>query len=342
MRYLKKFLFFIVIAVILQVSTLFYIDRFYLGENKEDSSGIGQQIEKTDRIGKIEVPKGAENIQISWDGKYVSYYEDTELKVLDTETLEISKMKFEGNTKVSIYKWVQGKNRIILGGKQEDKFKNIVSFAYLDLKEKDNYVNMGSITLPDKKSEIGQIECSNSEDEIYVKVNNGGNRNSIYKLNNKRIVEKQQLKSFSIGTIEAFNLQSKLLYEDSAVNKIYCFGTGKTVEIKTIAGARLLSLDKEDNIYIAQLENSKVKKIYWGKQKDSFEKWNSKLLSEEAEVKDLKITAEGKLYINNNLKGSVVAVDSGKETFYKGNFLQIYTDGVASIWGNNLIKTKFQ
>jgi len=342
MRYLKRILLFLGIAIILQLSVLFYIEKFYLGDKKDSISKTAEQTDKKDKLGKVQVPKGAENPQISWDGRYISYYENAELKVVDTETLEVSKMKFENNTEVSIYKWVKDKNRIILGGKQEDKFKSIVNFAYLDLKEKDNYKPLGSITMPDKKSEVGEIECSSSEDEIYIKLNSPGNRNSIYKLNGKKTVQKLQLKGFTIGNMEVLKQQNKLLYEDSALKKVYAFVAGKTIDIKTIGEARLLSVDKNDNIYVAQLQNNRIKKIYWGNENENFEKWNSKLLNEDVDIKDIKLTPDGKLYINNDLRGSVVDVDTGKELFYKGNFLQLYADGVASMWGENLIKTKFE
>jgi len=342
MRYLRKFLLFLGIAIVLQSSVLFYIDRFYLVEKKDQSDTAGKQLNKKEKLGKVQIPTGADNIQASWDGKYVSYYENAELKVVDTETLEINKMKFEDNTKVSIYKWVQDKNRIIIGGKKEDKFKNVVSFAYLDLKEKDNYKAIGAITMPDKKSEIGEIECSNSEDEIYVKLNNVGNRNSIYKLKSKGGTEKLQLKSFSISNIEVLKQRNQMLYEDGTARKIYIFGAAKPIDVKSIGEARLLSVDKEENIYVAQMENSKVKSIYWGKQIDSVEKWNSKQLEREIEIKDLILAQDGKVYVNDNLKGSVVEVSSGKAIFYKGKFLQLYADGVASIWGECLVKTKFQ
>lgn len=342
MRYLRRFLLFLGLAVVLQLSVLFYVDKFYLAEKKDSSNGANKQINKEDKLGKVKVPSDAKNIQMSWDGRYVSYYENEELKVVDTDTLEISKMKFEDNTEVSIYKWVNDKNRIILGGKQKNKFKSIVSFAYLDLKEKDNYKALGAITMPDNKSEIGEIECSSSEDEIYVKLNNVGNRNSVYKFNGKMSVEKLQLKSFSIGNIEVLKQQDKLLYEDSAMTKIYISDKAKPIDLKKIGEARLLSVDKEDNIYVAEVDNNRVKRVYWGKQIDDFEKWSSKQIEGDIDIKDLKLTPEGKIYVNSNLRGSVIEVDSGKETFYKGNFLQLYTDGVASIWGENLVKTKFK
>jgi len=343
MRYIKKIGILLGIALVLQLSVLLYIEKYYLVEKKDiGSDNLTKQRGKNGELGKVKIPKTAEHIEVSGDGRYVAYYEDTDLKVVNVDTLEVSKMKFEDNTKVSLFKWVPGKERIILGGKQEDKYKSSIIFAYLDLKEKDNYKALGTINLSDKKSEASEIECSDSDNVVYVKINSTGSRNSIYRLNGNGSVEKIQLKNYSIGNIEIMKKEDKLLYEDSALNKIYTYGTGKTIDMKGLGKVRLLSVDKEDNIYIAQIENDKVKKMYWGKQSKSVEQWDSVVPKEEIDIKDIKFNMDGRVFVNNDLKGLVTEISTGKETYYKGTFLKLYSEGVASISDDYLIKTKYK
>jgi len=342
MKYIKKVGILLGIALVLQLSTLLYIEKYYLVEKKDiGSDKLIKTRGKNGETAKVKIPKAAENIEVSGDGKYVAYYENTDLKVVNVETLEIDKMKFEDNTKVSLFKWVPGKERIILGGKQEDKYKSSIIFAYLDLKEKNNYKPLGIINMADKKSEVGEIECSDSDGVIYVKINNAGSRYSIYKLNGDGSVQKIQLKTYSIGNIEIMKKEDKLFYEDSALNKIYTYGTGKNIDMKGLGKVSLLSVDKEDNIYIAQIENDKIKKMYWGKQDKSVEQWESVVPKDVIDIKDIKFNMDGRVFVNNNLKGMVTEISTGKETYYKGTFLQLYAEGVASISGEYLTRTKF-
>lgn len=50
------------------------------------------------------------------------------------------------------------------------------------------------------------------------------------------------------------------------------------------------------------------------------------------------VMPSGKIYINDNLKGIVTEITSGKQYVYKGNFVQIYEGGIASINDGKLQK----
>jgi hypothetical protein len=100
----------------------------------------------------------------------------------------------------------------------------------------------------------------------------------------------------------------------------------------------LIAADEEDKLYIGSLEGEKVKKIYYGLVKESTDKWKSVDLNIPAEKKDIYVSPEGNIYVNNNLKGVVTDITTQKETVYKGKFLQMYNGGIASISEGKLVK----
>lgn len=68
-------------------------------------------------------------------------------------------------------------------------------------------------------------------------------------------------------------------------------------------------------------------------------KWDRIALDKSVDKKDIFISREGKVYINDNLKGVVIELSSNTEIKYKGTFLQMYDGGIASISDGKLIET---
>ena len=68
-------------------------------------------------------------------------------------------------------------------------------------------------------------------------------------------------------------------------------------------------------------------------------KWDRIALEKSVDKKDIFISREGKIYINDNLKGVVIELGSNTEIKYKGTFLQMYDGGIASISDGKLVET---
>jgi hypothetical protein len=79
--------------------------------------------------------------------------------------------------------------------------------------------------------------------------------------------------------------------------------------------------------------------VYYGTIEKSTSEWKSIELHESIDKDDIYISKKGQILLNDNLKGIVKNASSGKETAYRGKFLQIYDDGVASISEGKLQKT---
>ncbi|KGM94764.1 hypothetical protein Z968_11050 [Clostridium novyi A str. 4552] len=68
-------------------------------------------------------------------------------------------------------------------------------------------------------------------------------------------------------------------------------------------------------------------------------RWDRMPLDKSVDKKDIFVSRDGKIYINDNLKGVVIELGSNTEIKYKGTFLQMYDGGIASISEGKLVET---
>lgn len=179
---------------------------------------------------------------------------------------------------------------------------------------------------------------------FYIKINRGGT-SGIYVID---IMSQLQtiFKNKAIGEMLITRLDDKLVYEsilNSKEPKIMVTDSSntidKTIEISGVSIPSLLGIDTNDNIYIGDVENNKINKIFYGQMSDDTSKWKSLSLPTPSAKEDINVTANGKIYVNDNLSGVITEVSSGIKTSYKGQFIQLYNGGIASKSDGKLVKT---
>ncbi|AAO35390.1 hypothetical protein DP149_12785 [Clostridium tetani] len=342
MKRFKKVFAWIILSLIVQSSMYFYIDKYYLTNNTKLKA---TKVEKKNNDEKpdleIKLPDNAKNINMSFDGKYAAYYDGDILKVLDTKTNEERDIAFDEGTDLSYYKWLSDRNRMLIAEKHKSenggyRFK----LSYYDV-DKDTKEEFKDLTWGDEGSIVEDIQESTITNVMYVKVSRGGGNSRLYWINIMAEMKRVPTKVQMIGDIALIYHEDKLLYESMTYNKIYVTNKEGTIDIEGVEKPKLLGVDIDDNVYIGKKENDKISKVYYGNLETPTNQWRSVPFDQPIEEKDVHITKEGKVLINDNLNGIVKDVATGKETKYKGKFLQIYEGGVSSISENKLIKTKF-
>lgn len=348
MKNAKRITSWILLSLVLQSAVLFYLDKYYFVtqtdfKTKKIETPTAKQ-QKEEII--VRVPENAQHISVSYDGKFLAYYDNSILKVTNTATGTTNEVAFEKEEKVSFYKWLPDTDLMIIAQKKSNSKEEILTFSNYDAaknKKKeistDNHGKTISISLPDNKSEVEDIELSPLTNMIYVKIGHKGNRNSVYSMNVMAQIEKLKLNTFFTGDILTFSHEARMAYEDKTYNRIYVTGISKPISINGVAKPSLIATDEENRLYIGQLNGSdKVEKIYFGMVKDSVDKWKSIELKSPVDKRDLFVSADGSVYINNNLKGIVTNMLTGKETTYTGEFMKMYNDGIAAVSDGKLIK----
>ncbi|PRR77719.1 hypothetical protein CLLI_22830 [Clostridium liquoris] len=342
MKNVKRIITWIVLSLLVQFAVFFYIDKYYLATNttvklkKIENKNLDKKPDA-----EVKIPESAENISVSFDGKYVAYYDGDKLQVVNTKTGEIRDISFNEGVKVSYYKWLSDRNRMLIGEKHNTDGSYGFKLSYYDV-DKNTKEEIKDLTWADEDSEVEDIQASTLTNVIYVKVARSGGKSSIYWINIMNEMKKINTKAYLVGETAILYHEDKLLYEDATYHKIYATNMEDSIDIDGVKDPRLLGVDSDDNAYIGSMENGKITKIYYGLLENPTSKWNVIPLSGPVDKNNIYISEQGKVMINDNLKGTIKEVSTGKETSYKGKFLQVYSTGVASIKDGKLIKTNFK
>ena len=339
MKIFKRILLWSSFSIILQLSGLLYINNYFLSNNSDFK--ISKVVNNKKANASVYIPEGAQNINVSYNGRYIAYYDKDVLKVISTITGEVKTIEFNKGVKVSYYKWLSDRNRLLIAEKHTSNSGNKFELAYYDV-DKGSKDVIKELTLADKKAEVTEIEASPLTNIIYIKITLNGNRNSIYWLNIMSDIAKIDTKTNVIGNIRLIPHEDKLVYEDSINNKIYITKEKNNLNINGVLKPSLISVDNNDNIYIGSVVNKGINKLYYGALDQDPSTFKVIDLGREVSKNDIYVSMVGTIYVNDNFKGVVKDISTGKEYIYPGTFVQIYEGGIVSLSESKVLKTEFK
>lgn len=349
MKGFKKIIMWTLIPITLELIGMLYVDQFYLND---ETSFNAKKIDITAKKGpnkiNVKVSDDVKDIGISYNGNYVSYYEDGMIKVVDTSNNKKKEIKIDDSAKISSYKWLPDRDIMLIS----EKYTNGNGSSYLKFEsynaKKDEKSVLSNeknkelkISLPDSKYEVLDIALSTATNVTYVKVGKEGARSRIYRINVMAQMEETKYLNCKLGKIAAANKEDKLIYEDITNNRIRVAGAKNPIATGENAQHYLLAADSEDKVYIGNGENGKVKKIFIASSKGTKGDLKSLTLPEQVNKNDIYITRNGKIYTDNPSEGVVTEVETGKQTKYTGNLVQIYNFGLISKNNNKITGTLF-
>ncbi|KYH30830.1 hypothetical protein CLTEP_24830 [Clostridium tepidiprofundi DSM 19306] len=345
MKFKRKLIIFMVVGFIFEICVLYYIDRFYLSKRENYTIELVEK-NNLNKNFNITVPKEAKNIKLSHDGKYISYYFESKLYITDTETGKENYINFDDVYKLSYYKWLSDRNRMLLIENKVIDDKKELKLSYYD---SDNNVkkDVFDFAKVDNKSYVSDIQMSTLTNIIYIKVNHVGDRCSIYRIDISNNIQRVKTKHFFINNIAELVHEDKLIYEDDVYHNIFVVNNilkyNKKIQFQENEGYVLIGVDKSDNIYVGKLQNkynNKIVKIYYGNYKTETSNWNSIKLDFPTYKSNIYIQNDGTILEKIPIESIIVNLNDGKKYKYKGAFLQIYDKGIASIFDSKLIKTE--
>jgi len=336
MKWKKRIGIWIVVSLALQFSVLFYIDHYFLATDSKvvTKKVVEETTEKTKNI-DIMVPGVAKKILASYDAKYLSYYENEKLKIANCKDATIKDIAVDEGSKISFYEWLPDRNRMLLiEKKSHDDSSNLVLYYY-DV-SKGEKVKIKDLAWANTKSEVEDIQLSTLTGVTYVKVANKGERSSIYRIDRMGSMTKADTIPNFVSNISLVRHEDKLVYEGLVYNKIYVTGSDEAISIKDVDRLTLIATDDNDNVYLGEIKDKLISKIHYGKISDKTTDWKIIELQSPSKKEDLFISDAGKIYQNNALQGVVKEINSGIQTSYEGNLLQLYTKGIVSLINNKI------
>ena len=115
MKWMKRIIIWIVVSLSVQSLVFFYVDNYFLAT---DSKIVAKKVDedKTEKIKNIDitVPANVRNILVSYDAKYLSYYENEKLKIVNCKDGSIKNIAENEGSKISFYEWLPDRNRMLL------------------------------------------------------------------------------------------------------------------------------------------------------------------------------------------------------------------------------------
>jgi len=337
MRAFKNLIIWAMISLIIQMAGLFYLNNFLLASNNVVKSKKIENSQNKKPDAEVKIPDDAKNINVSYDAKYVAYYANEILYVVNNQTGKTDNVSFTDGAKVSFYKWLPDRNRMLIA----EKSSGNLSLSYYDV-DKAQKDSISKITMADSESEVVDIEAAPLPNVIYIKVATSSNRNNIYWINIMKDKKRIETQSSNIGKIAVLPHDDKMVYESVTYGKVYVTGMENSLTFTGANKTCLLGIDSEDQVYIGNVNSDgKVTQIHYGTLKQNTSSWQTVNLTSPASKKDLFVAGNGKVYINDNLKGTFTELKTGKVTIYKGIFLELYNNGIASINDGVFVKTVF-
>lgn len=337
MKLWKKFGVFVIISLAVQLLFLLYLNNYKLKSLTFFSSdGIKNQIEK-DTAPKVLVPTNLDEIKSSYNGEFSAYYNNYNLFVINSQTGIRRKLEFDSNNIINIYKWHPSKNRIVVAQQSLSEGGSSLKLIAYDAdsevrKDIKDLSWLGSnITIEDLDF-VG-------EDDLVVKLTYSNGNSELYLVGDE--VDKLSIVTNDIGYIKYTGQENKVLYENNKSGKYYVTGSKREVSRDNLQG-KVINIDVEGNIYIAEGEENKISHIYYRKLFDEASSWQSIELGYATTIDYIYTDGEGRIYIDIPQSKELINLREKISFKYEGKLMSVYDNGILAINDNTLSKIEFK
>ena len=357
MKAIKNICVWIAISLVLQFALLIYLNNYYLSGKGNIKSGkiIKLNTVSSKKTVSVKIPENATNISFSNDGDYVSYYVYSILYVVDTQNKNsVVKINMEPNSVESFAKWVDntdGLDRLYIAEKQLINGSATIRFHYYDTVQKQKYEVTDpvehrdvAIKLRSKNAKITDLEFNTANTILYAKVSTG-EYSTLYRVDKSQPIETLETRTNYISNMQVIKDLDQPIYEGAFDKKVYIYTNRRALSINGVDKYKLLGVDINDNVYIGSLALSKdsknylVDKIYYGEAKKTGIDFKSINLSSPVDSSRIYVDYNGRIYVDDELKGNVIEKTSGKKINYEGNMIGVFDRGII-YKKNNIIYIK--
>lgn len=339
MKVFKKIIAWAILSIILQVGGLYVLDNFVFKHSSDfESKKIEIEKDKTKGINAA-IPSDAEKVNISYDGKYLTYNKDGKLYIQDTKTGTDTEVTTENGGEILYHKWLSDRDRLIMAKKVEkDGEVQIQLVAYTPKNSSETVVS--EICTYQKDMEVRKVSESTITGVYYIDIYKGGLKNTVYRIDINDTLTKVSLKTNVLGNMQVIPHEDRLIYEDKVNGKFFVTSPNKQLTFNSNKKLTLLGIDRKDVVYMGELNGDKITSILYGKISEDTSTWKKITLDTVVSGDDLYFSNESEILINDNLKGSVKNLTTGNEIEYEGKLIQIKEDFIATVDNNGKLVYK--
>lgn len=332
MKMFKKIIAWAMLSIVLQAGLLYILDNFKF---KHSSDFQNKQIEvnkdKTKDINAV-IPTDANNINISFDGKYLTYNKNKELYIQDTKTGTSTAIKTENEGEILYYKWLGDRDRLVIVKKVKKNGANKIQLVTYNPKDStETTASKEDICTYQEGMEVKKVTESTITNVYYIDIYKGGLKNIVYRVDINEELTKVSLQTNVLGNLQVIPHEDRLIYEDKINGKFFITSPNKQLTFNSNKKLTLLGIDRNDIIYMGELNGDKVTSITYGKINESTSSWKKITLDSVVNCEDIYFSNKSEILINDNLKGSVKNLTTGKEVEYEGKLIQIKENFIATM-----------
>lgn len=328
MKVFKKVIAWAMLSIILQIGVLYALNNIVFKQTSEFKSEDMQVKKETTKDIKATISSTAKDVNISYNGKYLSYKENDALYLQESKTGTSKEVVVGNEGTILYYDWLQDRDVLVIAEKVKKDGKYKIVLATYDPKYASENVVKEICTYKDNIN-VKKITASTLTGVFYVDIDTGGSKNIVYRIDRNNDMKEVQLKTLVLGNMQVIPHADRLIYEDKINGKFYVTNPNKSLAFNSNKKLTLLGIDKNDVIYMGELNGDKIASVTYGKVDEDTANWKKVTLDSVVNDDDLYFSNESEILINDNLKGSVKNLTTGKELAYEGKLVQIKEDFIA-------------
>lgn len=328
MKVFKKIIAWAMLSIMLQIGVLYALNNIVFKQTSEFKSEDFQVKKDTTKDIKATISSTAKDVSISYNGKYLSYKENDTLYLQESKTGTSKEVVMGNDGTILYYDWLQDRDVLVIAEKVKKDGKNKIVLATYDPKYASENV-VKEICAYKDNIKVKKITASALTGVFYVDIDTGGSKNIVYRIDRNNDMKEVQLKTLILGNMQIIPHADRLIYEDKINGKFYATNPSKPLAFNSNKKLTLLGIDKNDVIYMGELNGDKITSITYGKVDDDTANWKKVTLDSVVNDDDLYFSNQSEILINDNLKGSVKNLTTNKELAYEGKLIQIKEDFIA-------------
>lgn len=327
---MKKLIVLATLTLLLELSGLVILNNFIFVNSSEFKSNKMELKKDISKDIKATIKNEESDINLSYKGRYLAYYKEDKLYIQDSKTGKERKIETEDDEKIMYYRWLDKRDLIAIVEKVkksgEDKLQ-LITYNPIN----DSKTSVQEICSYEKNMKVNNMTLSVLTNVYYIDVDKGGLKNTVYRIDINNDIKKVNIKADILGNMQVIPHEDRLIYEDKATDKFFITSPNKQLIFNSNKKLTLLSIDRNDVIYIGELDGDKIVGIVYGKISEDTSSWKKIKFDSYVGTKNLYFNEKSEILINDNLKGSVKNLTTGNETEYEGKFIQIKEDFIATI-----------
>ncbi len=338
MKSIRRIYRWILISLIFQVAFLSYINYIYIpGRGKVQATMLETGTTGQKSLSVVELPAGAEEVKVSFDGKYAAYkYNETVIIVNIDKNENIKELKPD-NGEFSCFSWIPDREMLIYAQKDVNGHSGQVLISTYDIGA-DLDRSYPIIKKLPKGSQIIDIELSPLTNIVCPIIKTSEDKVQVYKFD---IMDNlTYVMNVNISTIIKETMYTDNIIYQQPGKKINILNGDKMKKKRLPVDEPdlLLDVDSNDNIYVALTEESgKAIMIYYGKSDQNAADWNIIKLESPCEPENIFITSMGRICLVDRLSNTIYSIDYESKTAYSGELIDVLDNYVVTLENNKLV-----